>query len=148
MTSEENLRMFMQDYHRALNAQNYDELVEFLDLPFELALKGKKKTLQTFADVKAAFRMAQAILAERGVFKTVRNVAFVHISDLRESIVGTDETAFDRAGNAIVNWRSSYLLQRRNGLWRICRVNAINHDESWEKIGHRALHAASESSFC
>ncbi|UZD92460.1 hypothetical protein [Cognatishimia activa] len=148
MTSEEILRSFMQDYHRVLNARDFGGLVEFLDFPFEIAALGTKLKLQNAADIVEAFTVADKVHAERGVHRVRREVAFAHVADLREAIVGTHETAIDARGHEIVSWRSSYLLERKNGVWRLTKVNATNHDEAWEKLGEASLHAASESSLC
>lgn len=148
MTSEETLRSFMQDYHRVLNAKDFGGLVEFLDFPFEIAAMGTKFQLRNAAEIVEAFIAADKVHRERGVHRVYREVALAHVADLREAIVGTHETAVDINGKEIVSWRSSYLLARKNGIWRLTHVNAADHDRAWENIGELSLHAAAESSLC
>jgi len=148
MTSEENLRILMQDYHRALNAQNYRDVIEFLDFPFELSVKGAKVQLNNAAEIVHAFKKAARVHKDRGVDHIFRRVDLAHIVDLREAIVGTIEEAFDAKGNSLVKWRSSYLLARRNGIWRITHANATGHDEAWEKVGSAPLCEVTDSSRC
>lgn len=148
MTSEENLRIFMQDYHRVLNAKDFGGLVEFLDFPFEVTAKNTKLNLRCAADVVEAFSVFQGIMDQRGVHRVYREVVLAHVADLREAIVGTEEIAVNAKNETIVTWRTSYLLARKNGVWRMTHVNAINHDEAWEKRGEKSLHAAAVSSLC
>ncbi len=148
MTSEENLQMFMQDYHRALNNKNFGEIVDFLDFPFVISLKGAKATLTNIEEVMHAFGEVARVQEQRGVAQIVRNVFLTQIVDLREAIVGTEEEAFDSNGNALVKWRTSYLLARRNGVWRLTRANATNYDEAWEKAGRAPMRKAVVSSLC
>ncbi|SHG42040.1 nuclear transport factor 2 family protein [Cognatishimia maritima] len=148
MTIEENLRAFMQDYHRAIADKNFAAVAEFLEFPFEITLKGGEVKLRDTADVVEAFSVIAKVHRARGVKKVRRRVHLVHATSLSEAIVSTDEEALDEKGQPIVTWRSSYLLLRQRGIWRIAEANAVNHDEVWEKVGATSLHAASASSLC
>lgn len=138
----------MQDYHRALNNRDFGGIVDFLDFPFEITLKGAKASLKNAEEIVFALSEMARVEKRRGVVQVVRNVYLAHIVDLREAIVGTDEEAFDAKGNSLVTWRSSYLLARRNGVWRITHANATDHDEAWERAGRKPLRMAVDSSLC
>ncbi|MFY0596144.1 MAG: hypothetical protein JXQ85_06920 [Cognatishimia sp.] len=148
MTMEENLRNFMQDYHNVLNSKKYEGLAEFLVFPFEIALKGTTLRLNTLDEAIEAFQAVDQVHDLRGVAYVLQNVYLVHATSLSEAIIGTDETAYDAAGNELVNWHSSYLMNRINSIWRLTHANAINYDEAWENRGALVLHAAAESSLC
>ena len=148
MTSDEALRTFKQDYHRTLNEKDFGGLVEFLDFPFEVKAKGARLKLHTAADVVEAFSAAHRVHVLRGVARVHREVDFVHVTGLGEALLNVQETAINASEQPIVSWRTSYLVARPNGVWRLTHVNATNHDEAWERRGEKPLHAAAESSLC
>lgn len=148
MITEEALRSFMQDYFRAMNAEDSSAIVEFVHFPFELKTKGKKLKLRDGADAVEAYSALKRIHAMRGVKRVYREVAMVHVTNMTEALVNVQETAVNASNEAIVSWQTSYLLARPNGVWRLTHMNSTNQDEAWAKRGEKPLHAAAVSSLC
>lgn len=148
MTTEENLRAFMQDFHRKLGAYKFTELAEFIEFPFEITGKGGSVTVRDAADAAKAFKAKANLNRLRGVVRICRHVHLVHVTSLDEAIIGTEETAFDKAGETLMTWRKSYLIRRTNGIWRLSHANVVDYDTAWESVDGVSFHAACESSLC
>ncbi|CUI79672.1 hypothetical protein [Cognatishimia activa] len=148
MTIDENLRTLMRDFYRVVDAEAFEDLGEFLEFPFEIAVKGKVLELHNISDAAGAFFAAARVHKSRGIARVTHKVSLVHATSLTEALIGVDEVAFDSRNRKLISWRSSFLLRRLNGIWRLSRANATGYDLAWEAKGKEALRSAVTSSLC
>ena len=145
---DENLRILMQDFYRMVDSEKFEGLGEFLEFPFEIATKDKTLELQDISDAIEAFKAAAKVRKRRAIARVKRKVSLVHTTSLTEALVGVDEVAFDSEDRQLVAWRSSFLLRRLNGIWRLSRANAAGYDLAWEAKGEPTLRFTANSSLC
>ena len=146
MTIDENLRTLMRDFYRVVDAEAFEDLGEFLEFPFGIAVKGKFVELNDVFETVCAFSAAARVHKSRGIARATHKVSLVHATSLTEALLGVDEVAFDSRDRELISWRSSFLVRRLNGIWRLSRANATGYDLAWEAKGKEVLKSAVASS--